>query len=380
MKEKYGITRITNTTSLDRIGMPVYAAIRPGAHKGSLCVSSGKSVGFLEARTGALCEAIELAVAEYNSERDELVISTVLDFEKKSGLDVYDFPVTRGWLKKIPIDSEIKLVKVQEYNSGASFAIPASLIFLPCPDQKGFAYWGQSSNGLSGGNVFEEALLHGILEVMERDVLSVSRVLKNERRVTDINIPAFLDLRKKIESAGLQIVVTHCENAYNLPMFICYLLDQDYWNGVCIARGQGMHLDKDIALMRAATEAVQSRLTNIHGGRDDIVRRFSHIKQLGERKLFETFDSIYKTFSNFLLTSFSEVPSRPVLPSLKSNLKLVIDQLSEVGFRQIFYYLLSSQNDPYVVLKVVVPNMEFYDPSHFPRIGKRLISYATNST
>lgn len=59
-----GITRVTDTTPLDRIGIPVYASVRPGAAKGSLCVSAGKGMLPEEAQIGAYMEAIELSFAE----------------------------------------------------------------------------------------------------------------------------------------------------------------------------------------------------------------------------------------------------------------------------------------------------------------------------
>ena len=48
-----GITRVTDTTWLDRIGIPVYASIRPNAAVGSLCVNAGKGLRDVEAKIGA---------------------------------------------------------------------------------------------------------------------------------------------------------------------------------------------------------------------------------------------------------------------------------------------------------------------------------------
>jgi ribosomal protein S12 methylthiotransferase accessory factor len=59
-----GITRVTDITRLDRVGIPVYASIRPGAAVGSLCVNAGKGFRPIEAQVGAYMEAIEFALAE----------------------------------------------------------------------------------------------------------------------------------------------------------------------------------------------------------------------------------------------------------------------------------------------------------------------------
>ena len=59
-----GITRVTEITRLDVVGVPVFASIRPDALPGSLCVNAGKGMSVDEARVGAYMEAIEFAFAD----------------------------------------------------------------------------------------------------------------------------------------------------------------------------------------------------------------------------------------------------------------------------------------------------------------------------
>ena len=58
-----GISRVTDITRLDCVGVPVFASIRPDAQPGSLCVNAGKGITVGEARAGAYMEAIEYAFA-----------------------------------------------------------------------------------------------------------------------------------------------------------------------------------------------------------------------------------------------------------------------------------------------------------------------------
>lgn len=73
---RLGITRVTDTTWLDRIGIPVFASIRPDALKGSLCVNAGKGLRSVEAKIGAYMEAIEFSLAQYNTAQLDLVETT----------------------------------------------------------------------------------------------------------------------------------------------------------------------------------------------------------------------------------------------------------------------------------------------------------------
>ena len=57
-----GISRVADITRMDRLGLPVYASIRPRGL--ALCVNAGKGLSPLDAQVGALMEAIEFTVAE----------------------------------------------------------------------------------------------------------------------------------------------------------------------------------------------------------------------------------------------------------------------------------------------------------------------------
>src|SRR5262249_43407266 len=74
-----GITRVTDITRLDCLGVPVFASIRPDAQPGSLCVNAGKGLTIDEARVGAYMEAIEYAFAEYNRASLKVSIATARD-------------------------------------------------------------------------------------------------------------------------------------------------------------------------------------------------------------------------------------------------------------------------------------------------------------
>jgi len=62
-----GISRVTDITRLDRLGLSVHASVRPRGR--SLCVHAGKGMRPEESRVGALMEAVELALAELDGER-----------------------------------------------------------------------------------------------------------------------------------------------------------------------------------------------------------------------------------------------------------------------------------------------------------------------
>src|ERR1700751_2086800 len=60
--ESLGVTRVANITGLDRVGIPVYAAVVPNSDD-ILSVYNGKGRRLIDAKVGALMEAIERQTA-----------------------------------------------------------------------------------------------------------------------------------------------------------------------------------------------------------------------------------------------------------------------------------------------------------------------------
>jgi ribosomal protein S12 methylthiotransferase accessory factor len=59
-----GVTRVAEISGLDRLGIPVYSAIRPGSQQGAISVYAGKGATPVEARVSVIMESVE----RYSSE------------------------------------------------------------------------------------------------------------------------------------------------------------------------------------------------------------------------------------------------------------------------------------------------------------------------
>ena len=62
--KKIGVTRIADITNLDRLGIPVFSAIRPSAAKGAISIYSGKGSTEQRARISVIMESFERCLAE----------------------------------------------------------------------------------------------------------------------------------------------------------------------------------------------------------------------------------------------------------------------------------------------------------------------------
>jgi ribosomal protein S12 methylthiotransferase accessory factor len=133
-----------------------------------------------------------------------------------------------------------------------------------------------STNGLASGNTVEEAMFHAPCEVIERDAYyhwhQLPGAQKLERLVANNSINSELakHLLLQLYQAAIDVKVWDLTSNLGIPAFQCVLSDQAISRGTQVFAGKGCHFDKEIALMRAITEAIQVRLTFITGSRDDV--------------------------------------------------------------------------------------------------------------
>jgi ribosomal protein S12 methylthiotransferase accessory factor len=154
--------------------------------------------------------------------------------------------------------------------TGQAVPVPTALVLVPYEDRPWSVpglRW--NSNGLASGNSRDEASLHALYEIVERDGLSrqpvdAPREYIDPESITDDHCAALIAL---ILSSGAMLSIDRVPNRFGVPCFNAEVWSHDF---PVVSGGTGAHLDAHVAVSRAMTEAVQSRLTAIAGSRDDI--------------------------------------------------------------------------------------------------------------
>src|SRR5262249_8422927 len=178
----------------------------------------------------------------------------------------------------LDFEREVYWVQGRDLVSGEPKWIPHELFDADCAKQSANPIFCQSSNGLSSGNSIEESILHGLCEVAERDQVSFwlataqyTKQLANTLVCLDtVDHPMCVSLINRCQEAGLDVFIWYATTNIDLPVFTCTVADRTGSTLYPIrTNGHGCHPLKSIALSRAITEALQSRLTHIVGVRDD---------------------------------------------------------------------------------------------------------------
>jgi ribosomal protein S12 methylthiotransferase accessory factor len=272
--DEAGVTRLADITGMDRIGIPVYASIRPDSK--SLAVDSGKGVTKEQAKCSAAMEAIERwAQDEY-----------LTKWQEPHGVVAWRFPMVNGAVLSKDFDHH-KWYQAFYYTSQEGVYVPYYHVYnyekkLPLQEM----CWQSGTNGLAIGNNRTEAILHGLYEIIERDAVTIwmSRGMRgqstnrvdNEKVIDQVS----RHLLSMCSDVGVEVCIYNATSDIGIPTFICIMVDTKADIGVY--KGYGCNLSCDLALQRAICEAAQARAVFLSGARDD--RRWDKHAEDAENK------------------------------------------------------------------------------------------------
>lgn len=266
-----GVTRLADITGLDRLGLPVFQAMRPLSR--NISVTSGKGLTRAQAQVSALMEAIETWHAERVTMPAMEATIAAMRRELPYAPEMLPgrlAPLSSGRMRD---DARLSWIPATALATGASTWVPRELAHLDfrVSNEPILPTFSASSNGLASGMSRDEALLHALCEVVEResavDGAAAWRDAARGIRADSIPMPIAGPL-ERIARAGVRWRVVNLTGAIGLPCFEVHLIE----DGLPPSRGLGAHVDRQVALTRALTEAAQARAVRIAGGRDDLYR------------------------------------------------------------------------------------------------------------
>lgn len=351
-----GITRVANLTGLDHIGVPVTAAYRPNAR--AVAVSQGKGLTLAAAKASCVMEAIETFHAERMTNalraaslREMLAQPHRLDAE---GLPRTDHP--------LDLDAPMLWTQGRDLLGNRDVWVPWEVVHTdytrsPLVASGMFAC---TSNGLASGNHLLEAVSHGICEIVERDANALFHVAspawQRSRRVDLASVTGgpCRELLDRFERAGVTVMLWDATSDVGIASFICRLADahERAFAPVIPISGSGCHPRREIAALRAMTEAAQGRITRIASAREDLAEG-----------LYDPAEA--RTAIGRFLRTAADAPTRafPESPDFESStiagdVAWELKHLHAASLRQVVVVDLTRPELGVPVVRVVVPGLE----------------------
>ncbi|MGI8797205.1 MAG: YcaO-like family protein [Acidimicrobiia bacterium] len=357
--ERFGITRVADITGLDHVGIPVVHVVQPIAK--TLSVASGKGLDLDAARVSGIMEAIEVACVET---APEVVVWGAGEGVAREAavLHAWGLPVAAG--SRYRRDVDIPWVLGTDLASGDPLYVPAEAVHLDFVVSKrsvgSSSPFRQTTNGLASGNTLDEALLHGLCELVERDCGGRAQRLaghRDRRRRLDlesVHDDAAAGLLSRLQDARMAVVVWDITGPSGLPCFSCKIADPNDVPGrfqFPVAEGEGCHPDRSVALCRALTEAAQSRAAAISGARED-----TEAIRSGRPDTPGLYESVLRAAREGGRRDYRSITSVSS-GSVGEDLMLAVQRVQSSGVSQLAFVDLSPPDVPISVARVLAPGL-----------------------
>jgi ribosomal protein S12 methylthiotransferase accessory factor len=222
------------------------------------------------------------------------------------------------------------------------------------------------TNGLASGCHFLEAVASGVYELIERDAMSCHLALKERHhqplkrvKLDTIRYQSVLEALEKIERAGVQTLLYDCTVDTEVPVFKASIYDKHLRHSMGICEGYGAHLDPEVAMIRAITEAVQGRTIAISGSRDDIfMSQFNAMKKNDVAEIIQIIEANPATIDAASYTSGAGA-------TLEEDIHILMRKLKNAGLSQLLVFDLSQEKLGMSVVRVIIPGLEGYYSRNF---------------
>ncbi|MEA1908135.1 MAG: YcaO-related McrA-glycine thioamidation protein [Euryarchaeota archaeon] len=368
-----GVTELTDITHLDRVGIPVIAANRPSAGCGAITVYSGKGATPIHARISAIMESVERCFAEIpetNADFKDKTFNrdTLIDsYENLGGENAID-PETLFLPEPLPDNTKLEWTPGWDLLSESEILVPSNAVYHPYT--RGMFLFRSNTNGLASGNTIEEAIVHGLLEVIERDALSITEYSRNTGREVILHEDdgVVYDLKNTFEKAGVPVKLWLLPSVTGIAVVVAVLDDIKTRDPTMLVMGAGAYLNPTHAVYRALTEAAQFRLSQISGAREDVQNRTGFVEGAGYDRMKRMNKFWYADGETIELAKIPDISSNTPAKDIES----ITERLHDVAP----YAIVVDMSQPWIdvpVVRTIIPTFELYTVDR-ERIGSRAIA------
>jgi ribosomal protein S12 methylthiotransferase accessory factor len=230
------------------------------------------------------------------------------------------------------------------------------------------------SNGLASGNHFLEAVSSALYEVIERDAIScyLEAFVKTNQmprvRLETIESPVVLDLLAKFEAAQVVPILFDCTVDTDVPVYRAYIYDPS--GRAPSSHGYGAHLDPEVAMVRALTEAAQTRAIVISGARDDVFHEYYATLRIKGNNSYEA-----RNLASNPSTIDANVRQSQATQTFEEDIEIILEKLKRVGMNQVIVFDLTPLEWDISVVRVIVPGLEASFNRNY-KLKSRAIAFA----
>ncbi|MCL1936281.1 MAG: YcaO-like family protein [Defluviitaleaceae bacterium] len=260
---------------------------------------------------------------------------------KKTSFDDFDENSEIDWVAGISLTDNTKKL------------LPAFLTFMFDVELKGTLFV-TSSTGVASGLTLEDAILHGLFEVIEHDAWAIGQSNPYVLPVVDYASSANKKIKEivsKVKDMGYDIITRDYTNDLSIPVFRTYIVNRNNYSQYAY-NGFGCHILPEIALERSITEALQF-CDSIFGGKENSL--------VNKNVLAKSLSNLYNQHflvNKDILGNCDKVTSitKPIFEFNSSYdvIKKVTDLVKKKIDGDVFYVELTKPNMNIKVVRVII--------------------------
>jgi bacteriocin biosynthesis cyclodehydratase domain-containing protein len=237
--------------------------------------SAGKGMSRMQARTSALCEALERYSGVFRGDERRIRTSRealgpeAIHPNGCANFSVSQFDAREAWnaasspFNWVPVrfndGCDIDWSPVWSLTEASVRYVPTAYCYYGYRTKAGEEFCRADSNGCAAGNTIEEAILQGFLELVERDAVAIwwyNELPRPAIELATFSQPFFEDTLAQYRSVGRSLQVLDLTTDLEIPVVaaVSEFLDPAK-NGLLL--GFGAHFDAEAAIARALTELNQ---------------------------------------------------------------------------------------------------------------------------
>ena len=354
--EKAGMDPLEDITDRDNLGIPVYSIYRKRTAKGTFGNYNGKGATPEQAKASAVMEAMERYSAEQR-ETDEVAYGT-LEQMRESGMpfvEPADLILPARVLGMVE-SAEIAWTVCYDIMRGEDVWVPACAVFYPYYPDGDLQLFRFHTNGIASGNTIEEAILHAMFEVIERDAWSIAESFNrtNADIIIDDEESVPGKLLKNFRDAGIEIRLKDLTTDVGVTTIGASSDDVRTKDPEMLDIGVGTHLNPEIAAIRALTEVAQSRTTHKHGLKVNAELQ-KRTREMGYERVKEANALWYNdSKEKKRLSSMKDEATEYVL----DDIEVVLGKLMDAGFDRVIIADLTRPEIDVPTVRAIIPGME----------------------
>jgi len=336
---------------LDVLGIPVYAVVRDK----QLRSYWGKGLTPALAQASGVMETVERFNAQH-LDQGKLVKASCRALGNQA-VSRWDFGPTnlhREFLNKAELDRrELLWYPAYSLFEKQERLVPSSLVGLK---ENLDALDRTDSNGLASGNTMEEAILHGICELIERHCYDLHYY--NQMPVTpvdpdSVSLPQVAELVAHLKRLGWELLVAHHSLDFPVPTLSVFLLHTGdiALNRFTFLAAPGTHPHPEVAFLRCLTEIAQTRVRYFWG--KAMFKEYIDARQ-DPAGLFNQEVARRRTAGPGV--PFSSLPNL-MQRDIKDELRILLRALENTGC-QVYVADLTSQAVPIPTVRVLIRGLQ----------------------